>query len=87
MDNVVEKIFKDFLNFLSQPVIALINLCPEVDLRIPDNAFNSLSNVLSNVAYIVPVKALMPILICELTFTGFSITYRIFTRIISIVRG
>lgn len=74
-----------FISIVFSPVYALLSLLPDIDLSLPDNIFNSISSILSNVAYVLPVAPLLPILAISLSLSVFRSTWALIIRIKSFI--
>ena len=74
-----------FISIVFSPVYALLSLLPDIDLSLPDNIFNSVSSVLANVAYVLPVVALMPIFVISLSLSIFRASWSLIIRIKSFI--
>lgn len=78
---ITDKIF-DVLFYVP---LLLAKALPEIDLAIPDNVFNGINTFLSNVGYVIPIRALMPILISSLSISTFKISWALLIRIKSFI--
>lgn len=74
-----------FISIVFSPVYALLSLLPDIDLSLPDNIFDSISSILSNVAYVLPVAPLLPILAISLSLSVFRATWALIIRIKSFI--
>lgn len=81
--------FSDFLNFISSSfynlLIHAIDKLPDINFSIPDNAFAGLEYIFSGVAYFLPVKALLPIVLVDFSISSFHIVWSIILRIKSFI--
>jgi len=64
---------------------AILSLLPEIDVRIPDNVFGGLDNILSGIGYVLPIKGLLPILVISLAMSLFKIPMAILVRVKSFI--
>ena len=74
-----------FISIVFSPVYALLSLLPDIDLSLPDNIFDSISSVLANVAYVLPVVSLLPIFVISLSLSIFRATWALIIRIKSFI--
>lgn len=63
----------------------IISLLPSVDAVIPDNVFESMSVILANVGYVLPIKGLLPIFIISMSVNIFKLAMAIIVRIKSFI--
>lgn len=70
--------------FLALPM-ALLDLLPDIDISINDNVFYGIETFVCNVAYIFPIKALMPIIIISSSLINFDIIWSIILRLKSFI--
>ncbi|MDE6789313.1 MAG: hypothetical protein K2J47_08350 [Ruminococcus sp.] len=65
--------------------LLLVKALPEIDFAVPDNIFNGINTFLSNVGYVIPIRALMPILVSSLALSAFKISWALIIRIKSFI--
>lgn len=58
---------------------------PKIELALPDNVFNGIDTFLSNVGYVIPITALMPILVSSLALSSSKIAWALIIRIKSFI--
>lgn len=73
------------LNVLFYVPLLLVNALPAVDFAMPDNVFNGIDTFVSNVAYVIPIRALMPILVSSFSISCFKIFWALLLRIKSFI--
>lgn len=73
------------ISALSAVPLMLLSLLPDIPINIPDGVFEWLHNVCSMVAYLLPVKALIPIFAIMLSVNGFKIAWAIVLRVKSFI--
>lgn len=76
------------INILVSPLYLVFNLMPLdsiPDLVLPDDVFNGISGFLANVAYIIPINGLLPILILGWALDNFNIIWSLILRIKSFI--
>lgn len=73
------------LNILFYLPLLLAKAVPDMDFSIPDNVFNGFNTFLFNVGYIIPIKALIPILVSSFTISFFQIAWALVIRIKSFI--
>lgn len=73
------------LSALSAVPLMLLSLLPSVDITIPNGVFDWLISTCNTVAYILPIKALMPIFILMLSINAFKIAWALVLRVKSFI--
>ncbi|MDE5763515.1 MAG: hypothetical protein K2N49_00175 [Ruminococcus sp.] len=73
------------LNILFYLPLLLLKALPRINFSLPDDVFNGFSDFLSNVGYVVPMKALLPILASSLAISTFKISWALIIRIKSFI--
>lgn len=73
------------LNILFYFPLLLAKALPEINFFIPDNIFNGINTFVCNVGYVLPIKALMPILVSSFTISTFKIVWALVIRIKSFI--
>lgn len=73
------------LNILFYFPLLLAKALPDMDFSIPDNVFNGFNTFLFNVGYIIPIKALMPILVSSFAISTLKIMWALIIRIKSFI--
>lgn len=70
------------INVFLFPVRLLLTLLSNygIDISIPDNVFNALSDIVSGVTYVFPIFALLPIFGVKLSLYIFKIVVAIIVR-------
>lgn len=63
----------------------LLSLLPDVNLELPDVAFQELFDIISSLTWALPVVALMPILVISFMLQGFKIAWSLLIRIKSFI--
>lgn len=81
--------FKKFLSFIITTIVSfitgIISSLPSIDFNIPDNVLEGLSYISQYVNYFIPVSALMPILVINVSLSVFHIVWSIILRIKSFI--
>lgn len=75
------------LNILFAVPLLILDSLPSVEFSFPDNIYNGLETLLSNVAYVVPITALMPILVSSFAISMFKIVWALGLRVKSFIPG
>lgn len=78
---ITEAIF----DILLAPVMLLVNAMPSFTFAIPDVAFGPLVSVVNTLGYIVPIKALLPILVASSILTTGQIAWAFLLRVKSFI--
>ncbi|MDE6775299.1 MAG: hypothetical protein K2J37_03230 [Ruminococcus sp.] len=73
------------LNILFYLPLMLVKALPKINFSLPDNVFDGIDTFLSNVGYILPINALMPILVSSLAISVFKISWALIIRIKSFI--
>lgn len=58
---------------------------PEINISIPENVFNGIENFVCNVAYVFPIKVLLPIIFISVSVDVFHVTWALVIRIKSFI--
>lgn len=74
-----------FINVLLALPVLLLKALPNFSISFDDSVFDTLSNILQLVAYIIPVGGLLPILVISFALTAFKISWAITLRIKSFI--
>ncbi len=70
--------------FMKAPEL-LLQLIPVIDLIIPKEVFNIFSFIFNGIGYLLPVKALLPILITDISLDFLRIAFALIIRIKSFI--
>lgn len=73
------------LNILFFIPCSMLKTMPEIDISIPDNVFNGIESFVCNVAYVFPIKVLLPIIFISISVDVFHITWALVIRIKSFI--
>jgi len=73
------------LNILFSIPYFLVKTMPDINISIPDNVFNGIESFVCNVAYVFPIKVLLPIIFISTSFDVFRITWALIIRIKSFI--
>ena len=73
------------ISALSAVPLMLLSLLPDVNISIPSGVFDWLISTCNMVAYILPVKALMPIIAIMISVNGFKIAWALVLRVKSFI--
>lgn len=73
------------LNILFFIPYSMVRTMPEVNISIPDNVFNGIETFVCNVAYVFPIKMLLPIIFISVSVDVFNITWSLIIRIKSFI--
>lgn len=63
----------------------LLALLPDVNIELPEVAFQELFDIISSLTWALPVVALMPILVISFMLQGFKIAWALLIRIKSFI--
>lgn len=75
------------LSFLLTLPLALLRSLPDVNLSFPTGVFDFIWTVSNSIAYIIPVRQLLPILYAEGALTTFRIAWSMLIRMKSFIPG
>lgn len=65
--------------------LLLFKALPSFDFSIPDNVYNGIETLCTNIGYVVPLKALLPIFATSITLSLFQIGWALIIRIKSFI--
>lgn len=65
--------------------LLLFKALPAVDFSIPDNVYNGIETFCTNIGYVVPINALLPILVTSFALSTFQIAWALVIRIKSFI--
>lgn len=65
--------------------LLLFKALPAVDFSIPDNVYNGIETFCTNIGYVVPFNALLPILVTSFSLSAFQIAWALVIRIKSFI--
>ncbi len=85
MINLVTSAILSFFNFISESILSLLSLPVVGNLAIPDDTFEALKKILSNIAYIVPINHFMIMLGFSFVLANFKTIWALILRIKSFI--
>ena len=78
---ITEAIF----SLLCSAPLLLLDLIPTINITIPDGVIDWLLNTCNSIGYLLPVKALMPILGIMISINAFKISWALLLRVKSFI--
>lgn len=81
---ITDAVFSVF-NFVSETLLSLFSLPVVGNLAIPDDSFEALKKILSNIAYIVPVNHFMIMLGFSFVLANFKVIWALILRVKSFI--
>lgn len=85
MINLVTSAILSFFNFISESILSLLSLPFVGNLAFPDDTFEALKKILSNIAYIVPINHFMIMLGFSFVLANFKTIWALILRIKSFI--
>lgn len=65
--------------------LLLAKALPDMNFSLPDNIFNGIDTFVTNVGYVVPITALMPIFMTSVAISTFQVGWALVIRIKSFI--